>query len=337
MPWFQEGRARRQTRLWRNAIQIGLGLILLIAGYRFYLFVQHFDTWGATPFHPRPPVVEAFLPIGALVSFKLWVLTGFYDPIHPAALSIFLTVLATALLFRKGFCSWICPIGTILEGIHRLGEQFLPQVRLPKMVAYPLLSLKYLLLFFFVKIIIIDMPVPALVGFINSPYYKIADAKMLDFFLHMSPLTAKVLLGLLVLSLFIKNFWCRFLCPYGALLGLISLFSPARVYREETRCVNCGRCDRACTYDIKVSGQRAVRSPECTGCLDCVAACPVEGCLAVGWRKDKPVHPWVFGGMVLGFFLLALGLAKVTGRWETILTLEEYAALLPLRHLIGHP
>ncbi|HHW07657.1 MAG TPA: 4Fe-4S binding protein [Clostridia bacterium] len=328
---------RRQLRLVRNAVQVSLGLILLAAGYRFYLFVQHFDTLGTAPFHPRPPIVEAFLPIGALVSFKLWLTTGFFDPIHPAALSIFITVLLTALLFRKAFCSWICPIGTICEGVHRVGEQFVPQWRLPRWLAYPLLGLKYLLLLFFVKIIIIDMPVMALVGFINSPYYKIADAKMLDFFLSISPLTAKVLLVLLILSLFIKNFWCRFLCPYGALLGIISWFSPAAVHRDGERCIHCGKCDRACTYDIKVSGQQAVRSPECTGCLDCVAACPVEGCLEVRWWRRRPVRPWLFGGLVVGFFLLAIGVAKATGRWETVLTLEEYAVLLPLRHLTGHP
>lgn len=332
-----KGPDRRQLRLVRNIIQISLGVILLIAGYRFYLFVQYFDTMGMTPFHPRPPIVEAFLPIGALVSFKLWVTTGFYDTIHPAALSIFITVLLTAFLFRKGFCSWICPIGTISEGVHRLGGQFLPQWKLPRWLAYPLLSLKYLVLLLFVKMIIIDMPVMALVAFMDSPYNKISDAKMLDFFLNMSPLTARVLLVLLVLSLLIKNFWCRFLCPYGALLGIISLFSPVKVHRSTELCINCGKCDRACAYDIRVSDKKAVSSPECTGCLDCVAACPVKGSLEVRWMNSKHINPWVFGGLVLGFFLLAIGVAKMTGHWETALTFEDYARLLPLRHLTGHP
>ncbi|NLL19998.1 MAG: 4Fe-4S binding protein [Clostridia bacterium] len=328
---------RRQLRIMRNGIQITLGLILLVAGYRFYLFVRHFDTLGMTPFQPRPPIVEAFLPIGALVSFKLWLTTGIYDPIHPAALSIFITVLLTAFLFRKGFCSWICPIGTISEGIHRLGALIVPQWRLPRFLAYPLLSLKYLVLLVFVKLILIDMPVMALVGFMGSSYNKISDAKMLDFFLDLSPLSVKVLVILFVLSLFIKNFWCRFLCPYGALLSIVSLISPVKIRRNTDLCIDCGKCDKACSYDIKLSDKPAVVSPECTGCLDCVAACPREGSLEVLLASRKKLNPWMFGGMVVGFFLVAIGVAKLTGHWETVLTLEDYARLLPLRRMTGHP
>lgn len=328
---------RRRLRTVRNGIQITLGLILLAAGYRFYLFVQHFDTMGMTPFQPRPPIVEAFLPIGALVSFKFWLFTGIYDPIHPAALSVFITVLLTALFFRKGFCSWICPIGTISEGVHRLGELIVPQWRVPRFLAYPLLSLKYLLLLVFVKLILIDMPVMALAGFMSSPYHMISDAKMLDFFLHLSSLSVKVLVVLFVLSLFIKNFWCRFLCPYGALLSLLSLLSPLRIHRDPEVCIDCGKCDKACTYDLKISDKGTVASPECTGCLDCVAACPREGSLAMCTVKGHQLKPWVFGGLVVGFFLAAIGVAKLTGHWETVLTLEDYARLLPLRQLTGHP
>ena len=60
---------------------------------------------------PRPPSVEAFLPISALVNLKRLVLTGQFDTIHPAGLTIFMAALVIGLLLRKGFCGWICPVG----------------------------------------------------------------------------------------------------------------------------------------------------------------------------------------------------------------------------------
>jgi polyferredoxin len=56
-----------------------------------------------------------------------------------------------------------------------------------------------------------------------------------------------VVLGLFVLaSVFIPNFWCRFLCPYGALLGLTSWLSPTRIRRNAETCVDCAECAKAC-------------------------------------------------------------------------------------------
>ena len=61
----------------------------------------------------------------------------------------------------------------------------------------------------------------------RSPYGLIADVKMLNFFRHIGE-TGLIVLGIFaVASLIVKNFWCRFLCPYGALLGLVSFFSPS--------------------------------------------------------------------------------------------------------------
>ena len=85
---------------------------------------------------------------------------------------------------------------------------------------------KYTLLLFFIKIILIDMPIAATRGFLDAPYWAIADVKMLHFFTRMST-TSMVVIGILsLLSVIYRNFWCRYLCPYGALLGLLSMLSP---------------------------------------------------------------------------------------------------------------
>ena len=67
---------------WRQLIQwLFLGWCLFL-GVQFGLFVRHFESKGAFGYFPRPPGVEAFLPIGSLVSLKTWLLTGYFDVVH---------------------------------------------------------------------------------------------------------------------------------------------------------------------------------------------------------------------------------------------------------------
>ncbi len=82
-------------------------------------------------------------------------------------------------------------------------------------------GLKYILLGLFVAVIGF-MSATALEDFMSTPYGLVADVKMLNFFRDIG-ITAAVVIGLLVLlSMLVQNFWCRYLCPYGALMGFAS-------------------------------------------------------------------------------------------------------------------
>jgi polyferredoxin len=138
------------------------------------------------------------------------------------------TFLLMSLLLKKAFCSWLCRVGTLAEALGVLGNRVLKRFGgrnpcLPKAMDIPLRGLKYVLLGLFVAIIG-AISAEDLAGFMQSPHGIMADVKMLNFFREMS-LTAAIILALLVPpSVFIQNFWCRYLCPYGALLGLVSLW-----------------------------------------------------------------------------------------------------------------
>jgi polyferredoxin len=110
------------TRL-RLVVQWSLLALCIYLGVRFGMFVRHFETFGQTPAYPRPAGVEGFLPIGALVSFKAWVTSGTIDTVHPAALVLFVTFLLLALLTKNSFCSWICPVGTLEDGVWKAGRR----------------------------------------------------------------------------------------------------------------------------------------------------------------------------------------------------------------------
>lgn len=140
-------------------------------------------TQGRVPVGARPPGVEAFLPISAAISLKYGVVAGEFNRIHPAGLLIFLTVLSTGLLFKRGFCSWVCPVSLLsefLNSVHR--RLFRGNRRRPRWLDYPLHSLKYMLLGFFFWVIAVAMAAAALEQFIYSQYNRVADIKMLHFF-----------------------------------------------------------------------------------------------------------------------------------------------------------
>jgi polyferredoxin len=315
---------------WRLAIQWLFFGWCLFLGIQFGLFVRHFESMGRAGYYPRPPGVEGFLPIGSLVSLKSWLFTGHFDPVHPAALVLFLTFLVMALLARKSFCSFICPAGALSEGAWKLGERLLGR----NFRVWPGLDLflqfaKYALLFFFVKLILFGMPVFALREFLAAPYWAIADVKMLHFFTGMSTTSMVVIAVLTVLSFIYKNFWCRYLCPYGALLGLLGMLSPFKVSRNAERCTSCGVCRRACPAQIDVQHKARVHSPECTGCLTCVGSCPEKGALSMAFLK-WPVPGSVFVVVVMLLFGGGVLIGMVSGHWHSSLTYEDYQRLIPL-------
>jgi polyferredoxin len=337
-------RPRRER--WRNpfrrlpavrwAVQ-GLYLgFLVVVGIEFWRF--HQQAIGPGPVTAsRPPSVESFLPISALVGLKRFVLTGYWDPVHPAGLVILLAAIAGALLARKAFCGWICPVGTISSALEWVGSRFLWRrrwPRVPRWLDLALTSVKYLLLAFFAWAILWQMPLAAIEAFQLSPYNVAADAKMLLFFLDLSGTAAWVMAALVLLSLVVKNAWCRWGCPYGALLGLASFFSPLRIVRDTGACTDCGACTRACPVDIPVQYRAEVRSPECTGCLSCVAAGTVPSCLGVS--RSKRISPWLVPALGVGTMLVFWGVAVATGFWTSEVPLEAFRKAYRMAPMIGH-
>jgi polyferredoxin len=228
-----------------------------------------------------------------------------------------------ALLLRKSFCSWICPVGMISEYLAKVGRKIFGRNFRPwKWLDWTLQSLKYLVLGFFLWGIL-QMSGAALQAFIESPYNKVADVKMGLFFLNLGQVGILVVVMLIVASIFIQGAWCRYLCPYGALLGLFSWISPVRVERNEDKCIDCSLCDKVCMARLPISKSTVVRSVECTGCVDCIAVCPVEDALALkvaGRRMSIPAY----AAAILMLFVIGYSAARLTGQWANDISDEEY-------------
>ncbi len=318
-------RLKTDSQFLRSATQLAFVTLCLWIGAEFYLFVQWGLSPGFEPFTERPPGAEGFLPISALMSLKYWLQTGIINDVHPSGLFILIAIVAVSALAKKAFCSWLCPIGTLSESLWMLGQKvFGKHISINRWFDYPLRSLKYIILFFF-AFSIWQMDIPALAGFIYSPYNKMADVKMFQFFANMTSFALWTIAILMVLSVIIKNFWCRFLCPYGALLGIASWLSPLKITRNKTSCIDCELCTKACPANIKVHTVERVWSDECMGCIKCVEACPVKYTLEMKMRKKgTAVPPWVFATLVTGVFVAITGMGMLAGHWRNGMTREEY-------------
>ncbi len=313
----------------RLTVAWGFLLFQLYLGVQFYRFVLYLRSGGTTTFVPRPEGIEGFLPISALVSLKDWFLAGAINPVHPAGLVIFLTVLAVSLLLKRAFCSWICPVGTLSELLWKCGfNLFRRNVRPPGLVDGTLRGIKYLLLLFFLGSILVGMGPAQVAAFVHSSYNKTADVRLLDFFLHLSAVGFTVIIALALVSLPVRNPFCRFLCPYGALVGLISMLSPVKVSRDRKTCVSCGVCTQVCPSYIPVMLKERVVSEECIGCWRCISHCRAEGALSMKLAGRIAVNGLLFALLVVGIFWGGSLIGKATGHWHTAVSLEEYARLV---------
>lgn len=305
-------------------------------GIRLYYFYNYFLDRGS-PYISRPPSAEAYLPIAALMSLKYWLVTGVFDRIHPAGLTILVAAFLTAALWRRGFCSWICPIGTISEMAHRSGQRLGVTIKPPRFIDIPLRSLKYILLAVFV-LIVISMDAASISAFAASPFNKIADVRMLLFFMQLSTFSILVLVNLVIWSFFIKNFWCRYLCPYGADLGILSKIGLVSLVRDESSCIDCKKCEKICPAYIDITKVKKVTSLECIDCLECVQVCPVKNTLEVKTvGLGRVIKPRAYGLILVGGFMFIIILAQIAGHWNTNISLAEYRQLIPKADRYSHP
>ncbi len=314
-----------QAQKFRLISQIFFTVISLYTGWLFITFVNSMKNGN---YFQRPAGVEAFLPLSGLIGLKHWILSGHLNSIHPAATLYLLAFLLMALLLKKGFCSWVCPFGFLSEYLWKLGKKiFGKNITIPKFLDIPLRGIKYFVLLFFLWAILVNMGYSDLTYFIYSPYNKAVDIRMLLFFERISTFSFFTILSFVLLSIPIKNFWCRYLCPYGALLGFISIFSPMKVKRNTHKCTNCKLCTYECPANIEVHNLKTVRSDECNACFRCIDTCPINDTLTMKLGKKK-ISPLLYIILIFSIFLGFLLGGKVTGHWQNSIKPKEYHKII---------
>ncbi|MDB2386825.1 4Fe-4S binding protein [Shewanella sp.] len=325
----------------REGVQHLLALSMLLVGIQFAVNSALLKA-GVTPWLMRPDVGDAFLPIAGGIELKAIVTLGIWDQTHPAAAVMLFAVLLTGLLCKRAFCGWACPLGLTGEYLYKLRKRFINAEYLPPLwLDWPLRMLKYILLAGLLYIII-GMPTAGIPGYLDSYYHKIADLKMALFFITPGFITLICFGVILSLSAWRRQGFCRYICPYGAVLGLLSFLSPFKIRRNTQHCLienkgmNCDKCTRACPANISVHIQRNIRSDECQACMRCVAACPTSEALRLSTRNGMKLSArGLTIGLMLLLFLLPL-IAYLSGFWVSQTPTDTRMYLIQHLNSIGH-
>jgi polyferredoxin len=289
------------------------------------LFVRWAEGKGA--FVPRPEAVAGLLPIGHFTSFFGWVRGGGWDVLLPAGLVIIIAAIAVSLLFKRGFCGWICPLGTVWEIAELAGRAvFGHPVVLPKWLDRVGRGIRYALAAMILTWLLL-VPVAEAVAFRELQYMWTADIKILTGLGTPAFLVAGLVA--FVLSMIFSPVWCRYVCPLGGWYSVLGMASPCAVHRDGEACISCHRCNRVCHALVDVENARnRVWAPECDGCMDCVRACPAPGALEARVLGRWRIPVWVWPVLVVGTWLLIYGVARLTHNWDTTIPNDAFKQII---------
>lgn len=262
------------------------------------------------------PPVDALCPFGGMESLYSFLSSGTWlRRVAPSSLVLLAIVLLLTLLFGRVFCGWICPLGTLGEWTSRLARRLKIRPReLPEAIDRPLRFLKYLVL---AIIIAFTWKLGTLAWRPYDPWVAWMHLSAGFEAMAEAPWSFAVLfLAVIGASLFIERFWCRYLCPLGALLGPLQKLSLVKVNRAEEHCIHCHLCGKSCPVRLDPESVQVTTSAECLSCGRCVENCPREKALFLG-RSTRKISVLALGVLGIGFYMGGYGLARTTNLWST--------------------
>lgn len=279
MPITKEERERRKQvrRSWQSLRRLRQLIQYLALVLFLYLFVRTMRDGGS----PIPvnlfTRLDPLLALSSMLAARKAILT-----FAPAII----TVLATLALGRF-WCGWLCPLGTILDLFGPNVREAIPQ-RLRQAKYFLLFIIIFAALFANLTLIFLD-PITILLRPLAGAIYpsiQRVTATSSESQPPIHPILALPLVIILGLNLLAKRFWCRYLCPKGACLGLLSKVAWLK-RRVGENCAQCEQCPPVCPMGTISEEDFTSDSGECIQCLDCFARCPVGAISFSGeWGLD---------------------------------------------------
>jgi polyferredoxin len=245
------------------------------------LMTVHVVTWYTFGVHAAGSIgIEAFF-------------SGLSRGVINAGVIFWVLAFISVILLGRAFCGWFCWFGGYLELIEwAIVDKW--KIKLPRHIllylgVLPFVSLglkvySSLLVIWFEK------------GFPNGFTYRLADVEPWGGQqTGISILLTAILYGPVLLFVFGRKAWCRYLCPIGALLKIFSTVKIGGVRLVNDECIGCGKCTRACDMQVDVLGNLnthgEVHSSDCIVCLKCTAICPTDS-IALSLRSHDASLPF---------------------------------------------
>ena len=192
-------------------------------------------------------------------------------------------LLITALMGRF-FCGFLCSFGSMGDLFWYIGTKLkLPRPKIKPKVDRAFKLVKYVLLIGII-VLIWTFGVSILSGTSNpwTVFGMYASLKGWSDLTALVSIGAGLLLLIIVGSMFIERFFCRYLCPLGAVFAIVSRFRLFKIRKPRRDCGACRACTKRCPMGISLYRTSVVRSSECIDCMSCVTVCP---------RKNVTANP----------------------------------------------
>ncbi len=298
----QADRRPRTRARWVRWIVLGVVLAGMTAIVTAHQIGQGSGRWAP---------VDFLCPFGGLETlYSLLAGDGFLRRTAASSVILLAGMVAMALVYRRSFCGTLCPLGALQGVFGAAGRRlFGRRFAVPRAVDRGARYLKYAVLVVFA---LWTWQAAELVMRPYDPWVAWAHLTSADL-LATYGIGFAVLVVSLAGSVVYDRSFCKYLCPAGALLALLSRVSFLSIRRDADACIDCGRCDKACMMNIKVATTDVVRSSECISCNECVNACPVPGALKVTAPGGARATSLVATGAVVALMAGTVGATTLSG------------------------
>jgi polyferredoxin len=267
---------KRSWFKWRYVRYLSQALfVAFIVRYSYlHLTLEH----GASG---RTGPIDCICPMGSIALLPHLAQTGeFFRRAGDTNLVVLAALVIAVFAFGGGFCGWMCPMGSVQEWLYRLRKKIWKKdIKLPLGVHKALRWFRYAVLVF----IVVMTTIKATFVFKSlDPYNALFTLG------HDTVILGFIILGVFIaLSLVIERPWCQYACPLGGAIQPVGKISATGISRDEEKCIECGKCDDECPYQLPISTVKNVNRGLCIECLRCIDECPVPGTLEFEFGWDK--------------------------------------------------
>lgn len=187
---------------------------------------------------------------------------------------LLLAVFGTTIIFGRFFCGFVCSFGAMQDLLWQGGRHLPKKITVPAKLDKILRFGKYAVLLFIAA---------AVWGFgqfnwagadpwsIFGMYFTFRGFASPAYLLSLG---GALMLVIIIGSFFIERFFCKYLCPLGALFSILSRFRLLKISKPTANCGSCTLCSKKCSMSLPLSQYDSIRSGECINCMKCTSVCP---------------------------------------------------------------
>lgn len=189
-----------------------------------------------------------------------------------------IAVIPVTIILGRFFCAWMCAFGTLGDMLYHLSSKVIKvKFKMNEKLDSVLKYFKFVLLAFLIIVVwtfnksIFKGANPWDAFGVLATFGKVPD---ISYALEEFTVGTVILLGIIIASFFIERFFCRYLCPLGAIFAVVSKLRFVKIKKPSQKCGSCKICTDSCAMGIPLYKYDKISSGECIQCFKCVSACP---------------------------------------------------------------